>query len=803
MRLSRFIADNMESILQEWEDFARTIDTPEADMDAKALRDHAALMLQTIVADLEQPQTSIEQSEKSKGLLHKRSSGDTYAEIHAECRLEAGFTVIQLVSEYRALRASVLKLWARAATKVMLTDRDDMTRFNEAIDLALAESVARYSKIVGDAAERSQARLEAILQAAPVGIAMANADGTVTLANEQHTRIWGDWSPPGSIEEYEGWKGWWADGSAKHGEPLSAQEWPMARVLQGAQSFQGIIEIEPFGLPGVRHTILSRAAPFHDSQGKVMGGVVAQMDITSQIRAEAALSVSEAKFRTIANAMPQMVWSTLPDGFHDYFNQQWYEFTGAPEGSTDGEGWNGLFHPGDQARAWEIWRASLATGENYEIQYRLRHRSGTYRWVLGRALPVRNDAGDIIRWMGTCTDIHDQKVAEQRLQNDSERKDEFLAMLAHELRNPLAPISSAAQILNLVSNDPKGVEQAGAVIGRQVNHMSNLVDDLLDVSRVTRGLVSLTREAVDLKMIVASAVEQIRPLLDARKQELIVQLDPGPVAVSGDRTRLVQVIANVLNNAAKYSPVHGKIVIAMQVFDSMVSLAVIDNGAGIDATLLPQIFDLFTQGERTPDRVQGGLGLGLALVKSLVTLHDGTVTATSSGPGEGSTVTITLPLLAERGLQANSAATPAAEPQHQCGLRIMVVDDNVDAAQALSMLLELNGHQVVVHEDAFAALEDPDRCETDVFILDIGLPGMDGYELTRRLRQDPATATAVILALTGYGQAQDLELARAAGFNHHFVKPVKLHELNNVLAKAHTKLAPSNTIKSPSLRARL
>ncbi len=786
MRLSRFIRDHKEPILQAWEDFARTIETPQAMVDAASLRDHASLMLDTIIADLDQPQTALEQSQKSKGLA-RRSGADTYAEIHAADRLASGYTINQLVSEYRALRASVLTLWAHASPRVMLTDPDDMMRFNEAIDEALAESVARYSAIVGDAASGSQRRLEAILQAVPVGIALADENGAVILTNAQYANIWGNHPPTERRGESDHRKGWWADHSARHGLPIKAAQWPLALALQGTTSARSVIEIEPFGAPGVRRTVLVHGNPVHDANGAIVGAVVAQMDITGQIRAETALSESEAKFETIANAMPQMVWSTLPDGFHDYYNHQWYEFTGTTVGTTDGEGWNSLFHPEDRARAWEKWRRCLATGESYEIHYRLRHHSGEYRWVLGRALPVRNDTGEIIRWMGTCTDIHDQKIGEKLLRDESERKDEFLAMLAHELRNPLAPISSAAQLLKAVSGDPRRVEQSGAVIERQVRHMTNLVDDLLDVSRVTRGLVTLAREELDLKLLLNSAIEQARPLLDARKHELSVLVAPGPVMVSGDRTRLVQVIANLLNNAAKYTAMRGKIVVALEAGAQFASLAVIDNGAGIGEALLPHIFDLFTQGERTPDRVQGGLGLGLALVKSLTHLHGGTVAVSSNGIGEGSTFTLSLPLLAGVARPVAAMPAPPRSDDDRSPLRVIIVDDNVDAGQSLAALLRLQAHSVAVHESALAALADPSRAHSDVFVLDIGLPGMDGHELARRLRRDPLTAETSLIALTGYGQAQDRALAAAAGFDHHLVKPVDFEELDAILRRVRPK----------------
>ena len=277
----------------------------------------------------------------------------------------------------------------------------------------------------------------------------------------------------------------------------------------------------------------------------VEGGVAMIREVAARVRTAgerlrnvAALRESEAKFRTIADAMPQMVWSTLPDGYHDYYNQQWYNYTGVPHNATDGDGWNDMFHPDDSARAWAAWRASLATGKVYEIQYRLRHHSGVYRWVLGRALPVRNDAGAIIRWMGTCTDIDDQKQAEDALRQASLRKDEFLAMLAHELRNPLAPISSAAQLLLLANPDPARVHKAGHIIVRQVRHLTELVDDLLDVSRVTRGHITLTLGTVDLCAVVAEAAEQAGPLLAARRHSLTLEGIQTPMRVQGDHKRL-------------------------------------------------------------------------------------------------------------------------------------------------------------------------------------------------------------------------------------------------------------------------
>lgn len=502
---------------------------------------------------------------------------------------------------------------------------------------------------------------------------------------------------------------------------------------------------------------------------------------TRRALAEHALRESEARFKTITNAMPQMVWSTLPDGSHDYYNHQWYEFTGVPVGSTDGEGWNDMFHPDDQSHAWDVWRHSLATGDTYEIEYRLRHRTGQYRWVLGRALPVRNAAGEITRWMGTCTDVHEQKIAQEELHDNSRRKDEFLAMLAHELRNPLAPISTAAHLLKRNPSNASHVERSAEIIGRQVRHMTTLVDDLLDVSRVTRGLVELERAPVDLKAVVGTAIEQARPLIESCGHGLTVRMDPGEVSVLGDRTRLVQVISNLLNNAANYTPNKGDLSLTLTQSDKgHVEICIRDNGIGIDAELLPRVFELFTQGHRSADRSQGGLGLGLALVRSLVELHGGGVTAQSEGAGRGSAFSVTLPLVSTTASAPVFKAQDALHNQMRSA-RVMVVEDNMDGAETLRMFLESEGHLVQVAHDAQQALDAVEKGVHDVFILDIGLPGMDGHDLARHLRAHRNGCAAMYIALTGYGGGKDKAQGDDAGFHHYLVKPADLDHLSKLV----------------------
>ncbi|WP_082547960.1 ATP-binding protein [Massilia sp. Root335] len=363
--------------------------------------------------------------------------------------------------------------------------------------------------------------------------------------------------------------------------------------------------------------------------------------------------------------------------------------------------------------------------------------------------------------------------AEDALRLADRRKDEFLAMLAHELRNPLAPISAAAQLLNMGPPDAARVERTSAIIARQVAHMTGLIDDLLDVSRVTRGLVVLGRDEVDLRRVIGDAVEQVRPLIEARRHQLALHLAPEPAIVEGDPKRLVQVVANLLNNAAKYTHEGGELSVWMGITPEQVLVSVSDNGIGISAELLPTVFDLFSQAERTPDRSQGGLGLGLALVKSLVELHGGMVTAASKGRNLGSEFTIRLPRLRDAATPSGDASTSGAHaPGTARGLSLMLVDDNVDAAMTLGLLLESGGHRVTVMHHPAEALEQAAQARYDAFLLDIGLPGMNGYELARRLRKLPACAEATLVAITGYGQQSDQASAAYAGFDSYFVKPV-------------------------------
>ncbi|QOY93501.1 GAF domain-containing protein [Massilia sp. UMI-21] len=370
------------------------------------------------------------------------------------------------------------------------------------------------------------------------------------------------------------------------------------------------------------------------------------------------------------------------------------------------------------------------------------------------------------------------------LREADRRKDEFLAMLAHELRNPLAPIRSAAELLRLGQLDEARIRRTSEIISRQVRHMTGLVDDLLDVSRVTRGLASLDQREVDARTVVTDAIEQARPLIEQRRHQLALHLTPEPAHVRGDLKRLVQCVANVLNNAAKYTPEGGNISLSLGVADALVNITVADDGIGMTPDVAAHAFDLFAQAQRTADRTQGGLGIGLALVRSLVELHGGEVFLRSAGPGRGTELKIALPRLepAAAGAPAPNAA-PAARDAH-AARRVLIVDDNVDAAQVLATLCELLGHQVSVEHSSLRALERAVRERPDVCLIDIGLPDMDGNALASRLRGLPETRHALLAAVTGYGQERDRATAHAAGFDRYLVKPVELAAIEELLRAA-------------------
>ncbi|MEP7056858.1 MAG: response regulator [Caldimonas sp.] len=397
-------------------------------------------------------------------------------------------------------------------------------------------------------------------------------------------------------------------------------------------------------------------------------------------------------------------------------------------------------------------------------------------------------------------EIEERRGAEFKLQQSNRRKDEFLAMLSHELRNPLAPIRTALEVVRRLSSDEPKLNWATEIMGRQVSHLTRLVEDLLDVARINQGKIALQTETLDLRAVLAHGVETVRPFIESRRHHLTKRIPDAPVWLRGDFARLSQIVANLLNNASKYTEEGGAIELELVVpTEGHALINVSDNGIGIDAELLPNVFELFEQGKRTLDRSQGGLGVGLTLVRRLVELHGGSVDVSSDGAGRGSQFRIRLPCVSEA--IDPDAESPEVTAKATVGCRVLVVDDNRDAAEAAAVFLSMAGHEVKAVGDGAEALASAPVFAPDIVVLDIGLPNMDGYEVARRLRAVPETRTSLLIALTGYGQRGDRDRAHEAGFDHHLTKPAEPDELLALIGSWQAQRAEPAAENPPLLRA--
>lgn len=532
-------------------------------------------------------------------------------------------------------------------------------------------------------------------------------------------------------------------------------------------------------------------SPAIDDRGSVAGIFCACQEETARVRAARALAERERQFTALVENLPDIVFRLDLEQRHLYISAQIEQLTGIPApmfiGKTKREAGLSaqLSDPIERAS-----RRALKSGKSTSVAW-----SHNGRELRSRIVPERDDSGVIMSLLGITEDVTEfeqtmmaLRRSEQSLRETDRRKDEFLAMLAHELRNPLAPIRNAAEILWLMSDEPERVRETSEIIVRQARHMNTIVDDLLDVSRVTRGLIALDTEPLDLRSVIMAAIEQSLPLIDARRHSLHTEFPEQPVTVQGDRVRLTQVFCNLLNNAAKYTPEGGTIRVQIVDQAERVEVDVVDNGEGMDADLLPQVFDLFAQGRRTLDRAQGGLGIGLSLVKTLVDLHGGSIEVGSEGSGRGSRFTVGLPRFNGAHTEARLNDAPdrrlVSPPR---ALRVLVVDDNVDAAESLAMMLELDGYSVIKAHDARSAIACARSERPNVMLLDIGLPDIDGYELARRLRALPEVEGAMLIAVTGYGQDEDRRRAEDAGFDCYLVKPVEFESLRAMLSGDHAR----------------
>ena len=605
-----------------------------------------------------------------------------------------------------------------------------------------------------------------------IGIAVGTSNGNVLQANDAFLDLIGFRS-----EDFDPRKSSWV-GIPTDQTPLDDDAKLELRQHGVCKPFERILT----RADGVRVPVLISAARLMDELDRI---VVFVTDLTQSKRAEAALRESDARFRVLSECMPQKVWTARPDGQLDYLNTMLLEYAGLPAEQLRGWGWSKLIHPDDLRMHLDSWKQSLATGDMFEIEHRVRKHTGEYRWHLARALPVYQPDGQVTMWVGTNTDIHDQKQAEELLLEEHHRKDHFLALLAHELRNPLAPLSNAVQVLSSLRNDPASSASLLEIMQRQVRQMTRLIDDLLDLARINTGRMRLRKERIEAKTVVSAAVEAVQPLISERLHQLTVTVPPEELWLDADSTRLTQILTNLLHNAAKYTDPEGALTFIVEPKEPNVLFRVRDNGPGITKDMLTKIFDVFTQVEWTLDRAHGGLGIGLTLVRTLVELHGGSVTALSDGLGTGSEFVVQLPLIENPDRPVTQSEAKLAESTSSLPiLRVLVVDDVQASAKTLALMLQTLGQNTEVAFDGTSAIVKATENHFDVIFLDIAMPGMDGLEVARRLRAIPELTSVKLIALTGFGQNEDRSLCLQAGFNEHLTKPMSMDLLRVILQRA-------------------
>lgn len=637
----------------------------------------------------------------------------------------------------------------------------------------------------------NEAAVHALYDSLPAAAYICDADGLITYYNHYAEVVWG--RAPRLNDPTDRFCGSFRLFSAA-GDPIPHDECWMALALKNGREYQGqeiVIERQD----GVRLTALAHAKPLRDEAGRVIGAVNVVIDITGRKRAEE----SQAYLAAIVESSDQAIISKSLDGVIQSWNAGAERLFGYTAEEVIGKPVT-IVIPLDRRHEEDDILSRLRRGERIEHYETVRRtKDGRLIDVSLTISPVRDSSGRLIAASKIAHDITARKLADRQLremkdllasqlvevQESDRRKEEFLATLAHELRNPLAPIGNSLHILRLSGDLSPSAERIRDIIERQFNHMVRLVDDLLEVSRITRGKIELRRERVDLAAIVRGAVETSTPLIESFGHQLAISLPTEPVFLDADPIRLAQVLSNLLNNAAKYTEKGGQIWLQARSEGSEVVLVVKDNGVGIPPEMLARVFEMFSQVDRTLQRSQGGLGIGLTLARKLVELHGGRLTAHSAGVGQGSEFVICLPLvppqLPDAPLIADSNVVVTAIRR-----RILVVDDAQAAAFTLSKLLEKLGHTVVTATDGAAALQTVLNEHPDVVISDIGMPTMDGYQLARIVRSNPALADTVLVALSGYGQESDRRQAMEAGFDRHLVKPVSVAALRDVLASLPT-----------------
>jgi PAS domain S-box-containing protein len=544
---------------------------------------------------------------------------------------------------------------------------------------------------------------------------------------------------------------------------------------------------------GPEHWVEARGRVLCDAGGKPLRMVGVCMDISLQRQTEQNLRASQHRYQALAEAMPEFVWSCAADGRVEYVNPQYVNYTGVSVESVNTGGWQKIVHPDDLAAIWQRWNHSLATGEPFEMEYRFRRQSdGEFRWFLSRSLSVRDEGGKVIRWVGAATDIHDSKImreererllgAERSAREEAERasqvKDQFLAMLSHELRTPLTPALMTVSLLEADEDLPADLREDVASIRRSVELEARLIDDLLDLTRLARGKIRYDFQPVNVHLLMQSAISIC---CGDQKHEVEVNLAARHSMVQADPARLQQVFWNLLNNAWKFTSPGGKIAIRTSDDEGKIRISVQDSGCGIEADLLPRVFDAFEQGDAIAARRFGGLGLGLAICKALVLAHGGAISVNSEGQGRGATFIVELPCISN--FSANVRSAPPREPvrtDENRPLRMLLIEDHPETLKALTKLLSTCGHKVHGAACVAEGLQAAASEHYDLVISDLGLPDGTGFELMRELQQRHGLRG---IALSGYGMEDDVARSLQAGFCEHLVKPVDVQKLREAIAR--------------------
>ncbi|MGE5359885.1 MAG: PAS domain S-box protein [Bacteroidales bacterium] len=632
------------------------------------------------------------------------------------------------------------------------------------------------------ALQDSEARLRTVLEILPVGVFIADEKARIVLVNRAANRIWGHPPVAKAHEDYAAYRGRWTS----NGRPVAPSEWGLPRAVAGEESLDREIEIE--AADGERRTIVNSAVPIRDAAGRIVGGVAADWDITERKRAEDALRRNEATLAQAGKMASLGAWHIDFSQAGDvnanplHWSDEVYRIFGYEPGEVDVT--NDLFfahvHPDDRAHVEEHVARAIAERRPYAIEHRIVRRDGVIRVVAEHADISFTEHGEPLSMTGAVQDITERKHAEEALREADRRKNEFLATLSHELRNPLAAIRYALELLDGPAARSIGEAHPKDVIERQLRHLVHLVDDLLDITRIESNKVRLRKSHVELRTVLQQAIEAADPAIKGADHELLIDVPFDAIWLDADADRLAQVVTNLLNNAARYTTAGGRISVTARASGDQVTITVADTGIGLASDDLARVFEMFTQvGESG-----GGLGIGLALVRRLVEMHGGTVEARSDGPGAGSEFVVRLPRAAAPQSLAAASEPDGAEPQRH---RILVVEDNADAAEMMAMLLRLGGDEVCVAADGPTALKLAATFLPDIGLFDIGLPGMSGYELAARIRRLPSLERIFLVAITGWGQEEDRTRARDAGFDAHLTKPAEPEAIERMIARSSAR----------------